>query len=59
MAYDAKLGEITDRDREYAIDLLADLAEACLESEPHRQQIVAEWLRKTRYEAVIADRKVR
>lgn len=55
--YDEKLGEITDQDREYAAELLDDLEM----SDPLLQEIqtVAEWFRKVRYEAVIADRKTR
>ncbi len=55
--YDAELGKITDEDREYAADLLGDLGDG-LPTDQDRE-IVAQWLRKVRYEAVIADRKKR
>ncbi len=56
--YDMELGKITDQDREYARDLLEDgLPE---ETDPHmRLELVAQWFRKVRYEAVMADRKTR
>ena len=55
--YDANLGEITVQDREYALDLMADLeddneGQSALET-------IAQWFRKVRYEAVMADRKQR
>ena len=53
---DIELSKITAQDHEYAKDLLEDLAEGM----PGEQQtIVAQWLRKSRYEAVMADRKAR
>ncbi len=55
--YDAELGKITDQDREYAIDLVDDIDEEVDQVE--RLRIAAQWLRKVRYEAVIADRKSR
>lgn len=56
--YDAELGKITNGDREYARDLLEDdLPE---ETDVNmRIEIVAQWFRKVRYEAVMADRKLR
>ena len=55
--YDAELGKITDQDREYAKDLIEDYEE----DKEHGIGVatVAEWLRKVRYEAVMADRKAR
>lgn len=55
--YDEELAKITDQDREYAQDVLDDLAEPGKHETP--QSIVAYWLRKVRYEAVMADRKKR
>lgn len=55
--YDAELGKITDNDREYAIDLVDDLDHENDEGE--RLRIAAQWLRKAKYEAVMADRKSR
>jgi hypothetical protein len=55
--YDAELGKITEQDREYAKDMLEDLAEPGQHETP--ESIAAYWLRKVRYEAVIADRKTR
>lgn len=55
--YDAELGEITEQDREYANDLLSDLQERPRPAPS--VEIVAQWLRKVRYEAVIEDRKKR
>src|SRR5438874_1290548 len=54
--YDRKLGTITAQDREYARDLLDDLNE--VDDEP-RDELIAVWFRKVRYEAVIADRSAR
>lgn len=54
--YDQELGRITDEDREYARDLLDDIHDGSTDS---AIEIVAQWLRKARYEAVIADRKKR
>lgn len=51
--YDRELGKITDQDREYASRLLLDLRDVSPEDE---LRLVAEWVRKVRYEAVIADR---
>jgi hypothetical protein len=55
--YDAKLGRITEQDREYADDLLCDLSN--IDTLKESKQTVAEWFRKVRYEAVMADRKQR
>lgn len=54
--YDRELGRVSALDREYAVELLADLDD---ETECDRLEIVAAWLRKARYEAVMADRKHR
>lgn len=56
MPYDAELGAITEQDREYAADLLGDLADDAPTDEALRREIVAQWFRKVRYEAVMADR---
>lgn len=52
--YDADLGRVTDQDRQYAKEILDEIAN-------HTSSLndVAEWLRKVRYEAVMADRKLR
>lgn len=52
--YDAELGKITAQDHEYAFDLLHDLS---MNDPQVDRERVALWLRKVRYEAVIADRK--
>lgn len=52
--YDPELGTITDQDREYAIDMVNDIDDENDQGE--RLRIAAEWLRKARYEAVVADR---
>jgi len=57
--YDSELGKITDQDREYAADLLGDLADDAPTDLALRMEITASWLRKVRYEAVMADRKMR
>lgn len=55
--YDAELGRITEDDRSHAADILCDISDSAdLE---YREQTVAEWVRKIRYEAVMADRKRR
>lgn len=54
--YDAELGTITANDREYAIDMVSDLEIDDLEAQA---DTAAQWIRKVRYEAVIADRKRR
>ena len=56
--YDTELGQITDQDREYAVHLIADLHGWDLTRE-EQLRLVAQWLRKARYEAVIADRDKR
>ena len=53
--YDQELGKITERDREYALDLLDDLG---MIADLHEEN-VAQWFRKVRYEAVMADREKR
>ena len=54
--YDRELGKITERDLEYAGDLVTDLNEA---PRGDRIRVASEWLRKVRYEAVMADRNRR
>lgn len=54
MNYDRELGKITDQDRKYAAHLLSELKH--LETLENKLKLVAEWFRKVRYEAVIADR---
>lgn len=54
--YDRELGKITDHDRQSAIDLLDNIYDAQMDE---RLELVAQWIRKCRYEAVIADRKNR
>lgn len=55
--YDHELGRISDQDREYAADLISDLKD--VETPEEELQLVAEWFRKVRYEAVISDRDKR
>jgi len=57
--YDTELGKITDQDREYAQELIDGYEQAISEAPGYALQEVAQWLRKVRYEAVIADRKSR
>lgn len=57
--YDRELGAITDDDRLNASDVLSDLEEMVTEPRLERVEVVAQWLRKVRYEAVMADRKKR
>lgn len=59
--YDIELGKITDQDREYAADLICDYCCALSggDTDAYAQEQVAQWLRKVRYEAVIADRAKR
>lgn len=57
--YDRELGKITRQDQEYASDLLDDLEEYHSSDREARLVTAAQWLRKARYEAVIADRKTR
>lgn len=52
--YDRDLGKISDKDREYAVEIMDEIANHTSSLED-----VAQWLRKVRYEAVIADRKMR
>lgn len=52
--YDAALGTITAQDREYAADMADDLSDS-----DRPVEIIAEWCRKIRYEAVTADRLAR
>ncbi len=56
--YDAELGKITDRDCEEAEDMLEDLDDD-INDRATQLRTAAMWLRKVRYEAVIADRKSR
>lgn len=56
--FDEKLAAITEADYSAAIDLLNDIAEVHTYNLLERATIVAEWIRKIRYEAVIADRRV-
>lgn len=55
--YDRELGRITPQDREYAAELVADLDDEI--SNTDRLDTAAQWIRKVRYEAVMADRKTR
>lgn len=57
-ADDTKLGEITEQDREYAAELIADCEEEVDDSQ-RQLEVVAQWLRKVRHQAVIDDRKNR
>lgn len=61
--YDSELGKITDQDREYAGDLIFDYScvytDAAGNEDERALQVVAEWIRKVRYEAVMADRRTR
>jgi hypothetical protein len=50
--YDSELGRITEQDREYAGAMLDDFTD-----EWTRLECAAQWLRRVRYEAVMADRK--
>lgn len=61
MEYDAELGKITEIDREYARDMLEEIGDSTTVEliTVELIQIAAEWLRKSRYEAVMADRKNR
>ena len=54
--YDEELGKISDQDREYAKDMIDDLGFAL---DRQDMGVVEEWMRKHRYEAVMADRKSR
>ena len=53
--YDQELGKLTAQDREHARDLLDDLG---MIGDLHEED-VAQWSRKIRYEAVMADREKR
>lgn len=56
--YDRELGRITPQDREYAAELVGDIEDEINDADA-QVQIAAEWIRKVRYEAVMADRKRR
>ena len=53
--YDRELGRITEQDREYAREILDDIADYERTGQGDTIELIAQWLRKVRYEAVIAD----
>jgi hypothetical protein len=52
---DLELMKVSDGDREYATDLLDDLADP--DERLSKHELVSEWLRKVRYEATVRARK--
>ncbi len=57
--YDQELGKITDHDRECASEIIDEVEENIAEGRTEQIRLIAEWVRKIRYEAVIADRSRR
>lgn len=56
--YDRELGRVTPQDREYAAELVDDIEED-INDRAAQVETAALWIRKVRYEAVMADRAKR